>query len=460
MKSIELLAGFFFVVGLISVFLDACPAFAHSSDLHADTGLTATVGDVVSDNASLENFAEHAAAHLSEAQSFATTLELLNEFRNEGGEWNDGSTYLILLTRGNRHTGVGEGYSGGVYVHSKHRELEDLDWSNIRDAAGNDVGQQFLGEEGGFVEYYAEGESTPRQSYAFPFAAPFVPLSNPVATERKGFVLVGGFDYEPQVFSSPASFEELIEELFSELWSGSGEDRETNRELVHKIVNPELNARDVGGNQDLEQDKEELRQFVEEAFRFFTGAFVIPVFDPVISRRLFRFEGGPWRHISTYIYIMDDRGNVIFNGANRSIEQTNLWHHPEVGSAIQELIAVAQEPGGGFVEYNWDDPNVRGDEPSGGGAGGSSPKLGYAKAFPVDKPAKGEDSVANPRIYIFGSGLYLGEPSVQGDEGGCTITGAEDTLEDAVFNLLLVVSALFLAISFKWNLTERHKMSG
>ena len=41
---------------------------------------------------------------------------------------------------------------------------------------------------------------------------------------------------------------------------------------------------------------------------------------------------------------------------------------------IRELLAAAKR-GGGFVEYHWDDPSVKGDEATG------SPKLSYTEGF-------------------------------------------------------------------------------
>ena len=136
-----------------------------------------------------------------------------------------------------------------------------------------------------------------------------------------------------------------------------------------------------------EEDRELLKLFVEEASNFFLRASSRPEIDVIQLRRLFRIEGGPWRDGSTYIYIMDERGNVIFNGANRSIEQTKLWDLEDNGDYfIRRIIAAAKtrdEHGGfvgGFVEYNWNDPEDPNDDPPGGGAGGTSPKLAYAKS--------------------------------------------------------------------------------
>lgn len=340
----------------------------------SDGGIT--VGEVT-DDATLRDFVEYAAGRLQGSASFEEAMQLINEFREVGGDWNDGSTYLVLLT-GN----------GGVYIHAKNRKLEDQDWSDLEDAREKNVGELFLREEGDFVEYHAE-DGNPKVSYAFPFAATSVPLTNPFAPEGQELVLVGGFDYEPPEVSEKASYEQLSDSYSL------------------RQFNPTTEARYV-------DTREELKQFVEEAIHFFTGALAqsgsgnsvadsaAVDIDVVFLRRIFRLENGPWRYGSTYIYIMDDAGNVIFNGANRNIEQTNLWDFPpdSEDKFIQRIIAVAKEPGGGFVRYNWDDPQDPNDNPPDGGAGGSSPKLGYAKAVRINK-----GDPMSP-VYVFGSGLY------------------------------------------------------
>ena len=342
----------------------------------SDEGIT--VSEVTDDDATLREFVEYAAGRLQGSASFEEAMQLINEFREVGGDWNDGSTYLVLLTK-----------NGSVYIHAKNRKLEDQDWSNLEDARGKNVGQLFLREEGGFVGYHGE-DGDPKVSYAFPFAATSVPLTNPLAPEGQELVLVGGFDYEPPEVSEKASYEQLSDSYNLRQFS------------------PTTEARYV-------DTREELKQFVEESILFFTGALArggsghsvagdaAGNIDVVLLRRIFRLENGPWRYGSTYIYIMDDRGNVVFNGANRNLEQTNLWKF--VGDdgedkVIQRIIAATKMPGGDFVEYNWNDPEDPNDDPPGGGAGGSSPKLGYAKAVRIDK------SDPMSPVYVFGSGLY------------------------------------------------------
>lgn len=400
MRKTKHLIFLFCVMGLLgAVFFHALPAAAHNSSQHPTNNIT--VSDV-SDDKTLENFVKHAAAHLSEATTFSETLEILNGFRDESGDWNDGSTYLVLLTSG-----------GGVYVHSKNRELEDQDWSELKDGAGKNVGQEFL--KGGLV-IYSTGKA-----YAHHFPAPAVPFANPRSSDM--FILVGGFGYEPEVIGQKKSYEDLIESIPQD-----------------KRPRPSKEAFEIGGEETREMDEQELKTFVEEAVLFFAGAIVLPDIDPVRLRTIFRLDKGPWRHISTYIYIMDGDGNVIFNGANRNIEQTNLLNNPDVGEDIARLIDAAKMPGGGFVEYNWEDPAVEGDGEQHGGPGGDSPKLGYTKSHSSDKD--------NPdaSVYIFGSGLYLEPSEEEDDDGGCALSGTANSTEGALLSMFLVVSAIFSVV--------------
>ena len=112
---------------------------------------------------------------------------------------------------------------------------------------------------------------------------------------------------------------------------------------------------------------------------------------------------------------------------------------------IQRLIAASEKENEDerFVEYNWDNPAIDGDSPPGGGAGGSSPKLGYVETLAIP---------GVPQVFIFGSGLYLGSDTPEtdtDDDGACAIAGDGNTTQNTIFNLFLVMSVLFLAVSFK-----------
>ena len=131
------------------------------------------VSDAV-DGQSLRKFVECAAESITASGTVEETSRLLEEFRDGGGDWNDGRTYLVLLTAG-----------GGVYFHANDRELEDGDWSEFVFCEG---GESVLDrQEGCFIGY--EGE---RRGYAHPFSASHVPMAR-----GEEFVLLGGFDKTP-----------------------------------------------------------------------------------------------------------------------------------------------------------------------------------------------------------------------------------------------------------------------
>ena len=403
MKTLRLLVLFCSVLGLVGVFSDVRPAVAHSSNQHTET---ATAADVVSGDASLENFVNHAATHIGETATFGELTQLVTDFRTDDGVWKSGSTYLIILTSP----------GGGVQSHANNRELEDEDWSMLEDSRGNPVGQGFLsvGPAGGPVNYY---DQTAKQSYAVESIDPFVPLLK--------YVLIGGFDYEPEIQQVP--YDQI-----------AGAD----------TIIPPVTAEDVSASVgDLDVAKEKLKIFVQGAIDFFRSTLFDPNVDLANARKLFRAEDGPWRHVSTYIYIMDNDGNVIFNGGNKNIEQTNLLQSqdPTLVDTIQRLIAASEKENEDerFVNYNWDNPAVDGDSPPGGGGGGSSPKLGYVETLALP---------GVPQVFIFGSGLYLGSDTPEtdtADDGACAIAGNGNTTQNTIFNLFLVMSVLFLAISFK-----------
>ena len=129
----------------------------------------------MTDDESLKEFVECAAESIAASQTFGETLGLLEEFRNSEGNWNDDSTYLVLLTK-----------RGGVYFHANDREVEDLDWSGILSC--EEGGSVLDTQEGCFIEY--DGG---RSGYSHPFSASHVPLAH----GEDEFVLLGGFDETP-----------------------------------------------------------------------------------------------------------------------------------------------------------------------------------------------------------------------------------------------------------------------
>lgn len=210
-------------------------------------------------------------------------------------------------------------------------------------------------------------------------------------------------------------------------------------------------------------------------------------------------EDGEWKSDSIYLFVMDDQGTLLFHGDDPSVENTVLVAQDKGGRDVaDELIKGARGADeDGFVHYCWDDPATDEDDepnPDSMTAPGDSWKISY---------------VADPSVYlevppdsgfpsfIFGSGIYpktgtppdgckiydgmepmeemddmqepveesMDEPgegempndivdSVSG--GGCTIaSGSDGTSQSTAFNLLLL-SALFLSISFRRRATDKR----
>ena len=232
----------------------------------------------VRDDKNLMRFVECAAGRIAASETFGETLGLFEQFRDGKGNWNDGSTYLVLLTK-----------RSGVYFHATDREAEDLDWSGILFCEG---GVSVAGtRKGCFIEYKGE-----RSGYAHPLSASHVPLAH----GEEEFILVGGFD----------------EATDGEAFTG-------------EIGVPSTEAGEVDTD-------EELREFVEEVRRVIGEAVEDPDIDPAQMRGILRREG-PWRKGNVYVYIMDETGRVIFDGEDRSREQKD----ESAKQYVRDLIAEA-----------------------------------------------------------------------------------------------------------------------
>ena len=245
------------------------------------------VSDVTGDDRSLEIFVECAAQRIEDSDTFTETLRILEGFRDDEGNWNNGFTYLVLLTA-----------RGGVYFHANNRDVEDLDWSGILSCEGE--GSVLDTEEGCFIEYEEE-----RRGYAHPLSASHVPLTR----DEAEFVLLGGFNKIPE---EGKPFTGMIGEPLTEAGEVDTDDR--------------------------------LRKFVGEAGRVLGEAVSDSGIDPAELRGILRREDGPWREGDVYIYILGETGRVIFNGADRDREQKNE-------SAKQYVRDLIMEAGEGIVEY-------------------------------------------------------------------------------------------------------------
>ena len=329
---------------------------------------TTEAGEVDTDR-ELREFVEDAAERIKTSDIFEKTLRLLEEFRDSEGGWNNGSMYLVLLTK-----------RGGVYFHANDREVEDLDWSGILSC--KEGGPVLDTQEGCFVEY--DGG---RSAYAHPFSASHVPLAH----GEEEFVLLGGFDETPE----GAPFTRMID-------------------------GPSTEAGDVDTD-------DELRGFVEGAKRVLGEAVENPDIGPAELRGILRREG-PWREGDVYIYIMDETGRVMFDGADRSREQKD----ESAKQYVRDLIAKADKE---IVEYRE----------------GGLLRRGYVVRVDVPLDEGGES-----RVYLVGSGYLMeDEPGGSGGSGGgCAVGGSGS---GGAFGLFFAALTLLLAVFLK---RQRHSAEG
>ena len=115
-------------------------------------------------------------------------------------------------------------------------------------------------------------------------------------------------------------------------------------------------------------DRKSLQNFVNEAAHFLEHYY-----DTAMIA--FRQEG-PWKYNSIYLFILDEKGHVVFHPVQPNLEDQNIMDLTDANGVriVEELINAAKN-GGGFVEYLWDNPAKDGDEEMG------SAKVSYATPF-------------------------------------------------------------------------------
>ena len=228
------------------------------------------------------------------------------------------------------------------------------------------------------------------------------------------------------------------------IMTGLDPEIEASPEFIENIYTDLLQKRTTAADVSEKNDKETLKEFVDTVASLFTLALrEAPHFSPLLRLLSSTISHEPWISDNIYLYIMDEKGNVVYNALDRSLEGKNLQVTDKAGNDIWELSREALK-GDGFYEYYWDDPSVDGDEvrdengqPIEGMSPGNSFKIGYLKQVNV------ENSVF-PQ-WIIGSGIYLKEES----ESGCSISGSRATPKNVSLNLFLIASVLVTAVLWK-----------
>ncbi len=310
-----------------------------------------TASEVV-DRQTLEAFVEGAKTHIEGIYEAGEALApFLNSTRVEG-DWKHGNTFLMLML-----------LDGTVLFHAGDVSASGKSLFELEDDTGKTVVRDLIETGrlgGGHVDYTwddpnDDADDPAKVAYATSFFG---------KNYGNQVILVGGFYQDVSHIEPPVYDASLIPE-------------------------PEVTAAEV-------MDRETLQKFVIGAMRGYIGALQAHGTDRYNDiLNVFRIEDGHWRHGSIYLFIINDQGYVIFHGADRTQEARNQSHLEDINGVkfVQEFIKVATA-GGGFVEYQYDDPSVPGDEVTG------TPKLSYVQSF----------EARSGRRVIFGAGIYF-DPS-------------------------------------------------
>ena len=307
-----------------------------------------TAGEVV-DRETLKGFVTYATAVSAAITDINEGSRLIQAVRTEGSDYNVGNMYLILMTT-----------DGHVFIHGEDPNLDGRDVSAVVDDNGTAVVQQLLAAGaagGGFVEWCWDDPADPSDPHC-----------------KDG--------YASQYHSQVAGVDLVVV-------GGYYQDLEHAGQPLPPVPLPEVTAADV-------VDRASLKQFVDGSLIWLRDLVGLVGFERANEwKAVLREEGGPFRSGPVYLFILTPEGYVIFHGTDAWREGRTVLDNTDFQGRpfVRDVIAAAQA-GGGFVEYFWDDPTVRGDEDTG------SPKVSYAVSFDPDLP------IYEGVEFILGAGFY------------------------------------------------------
>ena len=197
-------------------------------------------------------------------------------------------------------------------------------------------------------------------------------------------------------------------------------------EIIDSHYIPQVTASEV-------VDRASLKVFVDEAIDYFGQLAETYGFDAAqVARGIFRDPNGPWIAGPVYLFIFDPAGYSIFHGAfpdQYEYRVTGTARDVVTGELIlPQILAAAEQEGGGFVEYHFDNPDDDSDS-------AEIPKLTYARKFIYSYQ---HPSLARPvsNTFILAAGFYPGAGTGSGIKmtRSCADRGiaasAVQTLED------------------------------
>ena len=371
--ALILASGLLVLAGVLSA---ARPALAQTQlECPLPAGVTppapprVTAQQVEDGSASLADFALAVRALLASEPGLTTLKQSAYVgclFRQEGGPWRSGSTYLVQLTP-----------DGQVFLHAKDmalsgRQLNPVIYRAILEAVG--INPAALSDPASalaaFTTAAAAGDGGPFDVSNIPGASGYA-TAYFAAFLRQPTVVLTGFDLD----SSHLSAEDI------------------------EHIEPAITARDV-------VDRATLKAFVTAAGEYFIGFLSSGDLTGALKARVpLRDPNGPWRHGSVYV-AMTERASklILFHGGfpdRFELRQAGITRDIATGELIfDQLIAAAESsPEGGFWEYYFDNPADDFDSVE-------VPKVGYARVFTVDVPRP--DGSTDSTSFIINSGFYPG----------------------------------------------------
>ncbi|GEM_PF-1024163 len=486
--KVLMLAGVFSCALVLASVFACVTAFAHDEITGSHDGPATTASEAAAGTADdMKNFLQHVVRHMeSPGYGYGEISEFRLALSKDGGVFRSGPFYVILL----------DPEDGQVIMHGADKSVEDRRLLSSEDTESEDLRMLIedanadTAREGVCGEYTKDGET--RMGCAV--------LRDGRLLSTKETAIVVGYDIRGTELRK-LEFEQLPGhdipplDVSADKIETAGDleaQKEALKDYVHSVIDAYYidflfkRSCDFSTLQGLENVN--LRALTRAQIKDFiptirsSGAGLNPldycnVLKTSLYRPVMRSEDGPWKSGSVYLFIMDndvDVQRVLFNGLDAKLEDKNLKVFDEAGQDVGKLIIdgvrSAPQGEGVFVEYCWDDPEYEGDEvrdtdgnPLQGKAPGKSYKLSYvvdAADYMGLPPLQGSGS---PH-YIFGSGIYPKEGEGDllsgcefsravtaedaADDGGCAVSGIGDTPQSTTFNLFLIVSALFLAISF------------
>ena len=378
-----------------------------------------TAQQVEDGSASLADFARAVRnVFVSESQGMTTSnITTLTElsyvgclFRQEGGPWRSGSTYVVRLIPSDR-----------VFIHAKDMSLSGgrlnpMIYEAVLGAVGIDPAD--LTSRAATLDAFAAAATRNGGE----FNVPDIPGASGYA-----FGLLSGIAGTPVVML--AGFDLDASHLAEE-------------EIEH--IDPPVTARQV-------VDRESLKAFVTAAGEYFVG--LLATGEPTAiskARVILRDPNGPWRHGPVYVAIMDRFSRIItlHGGFPDRFEFRRGGIATDIATGelvVDQLIRAAESgPDGDFWLYYFDNPDDDTDS-------ADVPKVGYARVFPARLPRPDGrivsiDYIVNSGFYLTSDGVFVqrilealddgqesmmfsittpeDEGPVEGDDVDVTVTGA------------------------------------